>query len=226
LQEETMRRRVQGGWLIMGIAVLGATIAGGREARAALGGLTITGGINPINKDPVDQLIFYVTAQTGTSILDGDYFTISGLPTGAQICITGWTEPSQGTFPSYTVSWVPYPDAFGPGTFTWMFEGSKSIGPLSSDTLLDPPSGNYPFSVTISLPDDSPNIPQAGVTQLYYSYNLDGHTLTTESPGSFVLGDFSVVVPEPSSAAMVVLIVGTAGSSGLIARRRRRARAA
>jgi hypothetical protein len=39
-----MRRRVQGGWLIIGIAALGATILGGGEARAALTGITITGG--------------------------------------------------------------------------------------------------------------------------------------------------------------------------------------
>jgi len=45
----------------MGMAILGATIADGREARAALTGITITGGIKPIEPDPIDQLVLKMT---------------------------------------------------------------------------------------------------------------------------------------------------------------------
>ena len=129
----------------------------------------------------------------------------------------------------FKVAWLP---VLGYESVTWFFIGDSPIFAPSSSQLLDPPSGD-PFSITIWLPDKSPDIPKAGATKLSFSYVLDGGTLKSakqfegQPPPSFILSDLSVVVPEPSSAAMVVLIVGTAGFSGLIARRRkRRARAA
>src|SRR5262249_36758719 len=155
-----------------------ATIVGGREARAALTGITITGGVKTVNPDPIDQIILSVTLQPFTDLYMYDSLSISGLP--ADATILGTTEPSvkdpRHRSAHFLLSLVADPGDPDQESVTWTFMGDSPILGTSSPQLLDPPSG-MPFSITISIPDESPNIPKAGVTKLTYSYVLDNGTL-------------------------------------------------
>ena len=63
-----------------GLALLGAMIAGEREARASKAGITITGGTKPGTGDPPYDYIFDVYLNPGSSIkFSGDSFTIDNL---------------------------------------------------------------------------------------------------------------------------------------------------
>src|SRR5262249_6280835 len=126
--------------------------------------------------------------------------------------------------------WVP---TTGTGSVSWQF-GSQDWPP--DNVVNNTNSQLFVGQFYVETQDLSPNQVPTGTPTAYLNFSItdpNGHPVSTTQPEPFQLSFIpprfqgAAVVPERSSAAIVVLIVGTAGFSGLIARRRRRrARAA
>ena len=102
-----MRRAFRRMWVVTGLALLATMIVGEREARAALTGLTITGGVKPGTGDPTIDYVFSVYLNSGSSfnepytslssLLHPDSFTIDGL---VGVTHFSWTsQPLNGPQP-------------------------------------------------------------------------------------------------------------------------------
>lgn len=224
-----------------GLVLLGAMIAGGREARAALTGITITGGTKPVSPDPVSEYIFNVYLSAGATIEDGDYFTVKSL--------TGVTTNSQATSPfelsspsrflTYSASWVAMAgysisvegDDLVPvavaGNITWVYTGQNSIvNNTSSSMALNGPGSPYTGLFSVNTDPALDVTPTIGAS-IPYSFNIDGGAILSpdlQYPGTpaptFQLAD--LVTPEPASSTIVLLTGGTGALAGLIVRGRRR----
>jgi hypothetical protein len=228
-----MRRRTKGAWIMVGFAALGAMMAGGGEAQAAVGITIGSGGVKPVTGDPPYDYIFQVYLEPGSSIVSPfsngfstiDSFTIDGL--------VGVTSTSlASTFGSFgaSVFWCPSIDqtlSYNPtilgssdiSNVTWDFLGMQPIpitGTLTQPYLLD--------TFIVETTDNFPNGPPVPTgTQVNYSFTATD--ISTEMPFSGGGVVTLTVAPEPSSAAIVLLTGGTGALTGLIVRTRRRRKA-
>lgn len=208
-----MRRRFGTMWVATGLALFGTMIAGDREAQATVAakpGITITGEATPVIPDPVYDYTFSVTLNNNLSYLDPggvDSFTITGLPASGTILSAS---------PNDVSSWEFTYNTTGSTSITWTYENGPVLTQSSN------PIG--PFTVEISFLSSS-GIPTTGST-LGYSYTIDGgmssgNSMQSGSP-PIVL---NAVVPEPSSAMIVLLTGGSGAICGLVVRARRAGRA-
>jgi hypothetical protein len=223
VEEGRMRRGFRSSWILAAGAVFVAMIASGSEARAALSGITISGGFKPGTGDPPYDYIFEVYLAPDTTIYKNEIIKIGTATSGLKDDLVGVTTDSlyheipSGHWSSPTIKEVDKTFPYA-SDVAWKFVGPtyenvtgkvKHIGELEIQTTVNFNSKN-PFPV------------KSG-TLLDFTYSL--HGVTVQGP-PIVLEDLSVqslaVVPEPSSSAIVLLTGGTAAIAGLIARRRRR----
>jgi hypothetical protein len=241
VEEDVMRPRSRGGWIVMGIAVLGAMIVGGREAGA---GITIGGGELPTTKDPTYDYQLQVYLQPGNSITTGDSFTIDNLPG----VVSSSVYSSLG-LPTYSTTGEPDSVTYGADSITFL-NWTPSISALTSATSPYASDVTWTFSeFTVNLGNGTTTtgsiVNPASSTQALYLGEFDvvtavnfatapplpsgstvdyTYTVTTSSGMSPGSGSFQIdlLTPEPSSATIVLLAAGTAGFFGLIVRTRRR----
>jgi hypothetical protein len=231
-----MRPRTKGAWVMAGLVVLGAIIAGGGEARADTGITIGSGGVKPVTGDPPYDYIFQVYLEPGSSILSPfdpfnlklllhpNSFTIDGLvgvtsaslasPIGQFGSSTFWCASIDQTS-SYDPN---VPGSSDKSNVTWSFLGTEPIpmsGTLTQPYLL----GTF----TVETTDNYPNgPPMSSGTQVNYSFTAADSDGNPISGGGIVT---LMVAPEPSSAAIVLLTGGTAALGGLAVRTRRRRKA-
>ncbi len=216
-----MRPRVQGGWLIMGMAVLGAAIAGGGEARAALAGITITGGFQPGSGDPPYDYIFRVYLNPGATIHKDDLIRIGTATSGYIDDLVGVNKHSlhseigevkgaRWELEKIKVVEKAFPYA---SDVTWEYSGrdltngtgiKELIGILEIETVVD--FDNSTAQRTFS------HYVKSG-TPIDYEVNK-------VAGGRILLQD--LVVPEPSSSRIVLVAVAAAGIAVLVGGRRGR----
>jgi hypothetical protein len=205
-----MRQSFKKPWVVTGLALLGAMIAGGPQARGDLGGLTITGGFTPATSDPFDY-IFQVYSTAPIKALDS--FTIKGLVgvTSLSFFQPDNQQPNNWTFP--VIDQKSGGLTQGTSDVSWGY-----FGP----TLNNPPA-NQPVYLGQFVIETMGNQTVPAGTIITYSYSVDGNTVNASS--SFVMANLSIAnlsVPEPASSTIVLLIGGTAALSGLVVRARRR----
>ncbi len=225
-----MRRSTKGAWVMAGLAVLGAMMAGGGEARAAVTGIAIGGGFKPGTGDPPYDYIFQVYLNPDSSLVspfnplnpglasNPDSFTIDNLVGVTSVSLTSQPEnlPSVVFIPSITQTLTTYPYA---SDVTWSFYGLTTItNNTSSPELL----GQFEVETSVNFATGPPV--QAGTIVDYTFSVADGNgNQTPPGSGTIILADLST--PEPSSAAIVLLTGGTAVLGGLVVRTRRRRKA-
>ncbi len=212
--------------MLLGIAVLGAMVVVGREARA---GISLTGGFKPTTGDPTYDYSFEVYLDPGDTITTGDSFTIDALPG-----VVPKTAYKSLKLPSYSLTgepddppgviWTPsisllsttkYPDPYK-SNITWTFYGDTPIvNPAGSGQKID--LGEFDVVTAVNF---ATNPPVTNGTPVNYAYTVLGGNGKSSS-GTGIVELFSLV-PEPSSATIVLLMGGTSGFLGLIARLRRR----
>jgi hypothetical protein len=209
----------------MGIAMLSAAIAGGREARA---GITLTGGFKPVTNDPPYDYIFDVYLNPKSEI--GNPTTIAQFFHPTHFTITGLVGVTDDSLASSIgdlgdpVYWAPsisQTSFCSPyvSSVSWSFLGTQPIINNSSTKSLF--LGQFEVETTVNFTKGPPVKSGTAVNYSLTVTDSNGHTVST-TPGTVQL--FSLV-PEPSSAAIVLLTAGTAGSVTLIARVRRRRKA-
>jgi hypothetical protein len=207
---------------VTALALLGAMIAGGREARAGLG-LVITGSEMPGTGDPPWTSIYTVSVNPGFSIKFGDSFTIENVPGMTLLSLLSAQQPENfpGVIwvPSINQSWAPYPFS---SNLTWTFLG---LTPYNNPSTATQPEVIGQFAMTTTVSFDHAPVP--GGTSVFYSYSINGGHQTSDpnNPPSFAITDLTsttLAVPEPSSSTIVLLTGGTAALSGLVVRTRRR----
>jgi hypothetical protein len=212
-----MWRRLKGAWFMTGLAVLGATIAGGLEARAGTAGITIDGGFEPTTGDPPYIYIFQVFLDPGFAVVSSrpDFFTIESL--------VGITTNSLTSEPENlpTVVWVPTINQSGaPSPFssdvTWTFLGNTPItNPNPPGSNLEVFLGQFEVQTSVSFANGPPVPPG---TIINYTFLVEGLNGPVSGSGSFPIVDLTV--PEPAS--IVLLTVGAVALPMFVARRRRR----
>ena len=215
-----MKRGTKGAWVMAGLAVLGAMMAGGGESRAALTGITIGGGFQPGTGDPPYDYIFQVYLNPDSSLVSPygslyslthpDYFTINGL-TG----VTLFSATSQPEDPLGMI-WV---SVTSHSSVTWAFYGTTSItNPANSgqELLL----GTFEVQTTKDYPIGQP--PVSPGTSISYSFNVANGAGNPTHGGSGTITLANLLVPEPASSTIVLLTGGTAALGGLVVRTRRR----
>jgi hypothetical protein len=220
-----MWRRLKGAWFMTGLAVLGATIAGGLEARAGTAGITIDGGFEPTTGDPPYIYIFQVFLDPGFAVVNPsvntNFFTIErlvGITTNSL-----HTEPVD--FP--TVVWInTINQSSAPSPFssdvTWTFDGTSTItNPNPPGSNIEVYLGQFEVQTSVSF-TNGPPVPPG--TIINYTFVVEGLNGPVSGTGSFPIVDLTV--PEPAS--IVLLTVGALALPVLVlrARRRRAARTA
>lgn len=248
-----MRRGIRIPWIVVGVALLGAMMPGGRPARADLTsltatgttpgtptvptstGITITGGFTPVSTDPVYEYVFNVYLTSG-SIDDNFSFTITGLQNLGAIPNTSAPNYPTGTRAYYV--WTPSAQDPGSGDMTWYYDGSNAVrNPSPANQWATVSYGATPYTVAGNVSTygylgqftvETQNLTSPSQiptpTTLYYTMSTDGDSSDVAATGFFPLQNLAV--PEPASSTIVLLIGGTAGVAGLIARARRRRAAA
>ncbi len=208
-----MRPRIKGAWIMAGIAVLGAMVAGG-EARAGSRGITIGGGFKPTTGDPPYDYVFTVELDPGFEIQPPtsppyDDFQVLGL-----VGVTSASLHSEpGSFPS--VTWFAQPAT---DNITWTFNGNTSIpnnNPPGSN--IEVPLGTFTVETTQNFPNGPPVLPGTVIDYNFTVFDLSTGTTITGS-NSFKI--VALGVPEPSS--VVLLMVGAAALPAIAVGRRRR----
>jgi len=211
--------RVQGGWLIMGMAMLGAAIAGGREARAALTGITITGGFQPESSDPPYDYIFRVYLNPGATIHKGDLIQIGTATSGYIDDLVGVNKHSlhseigevkgaKWELKKIKVVEKGFPYA---SDVTWEYSGKT----LTNGTGIEELIGILEIETVVNFDDSTEQ-------RTFSHYVTAGTPIDYEvnkvSGGRILLQD--LVVPEPSSSRIVLVAVATAGIAVLVGGRR------
>jgi hypothetical protein len=221
-EEEGMRQRFQGGWILIGMAVLGATMAGDREARAALTGITISGGFKPVTPDPVYEYVLNFYLDPGYSVYKYDFIKVTGLKGVASGDTTfapseyNLVSTKKGFVKDYSVSWQPLTDT---GSVEWDYQGSQ---PYINNTAAELFLGQFRVDTrNLTNPGGTPT--DNAIVDYSFNITLSQDGSAAEGSGSFRVTDLTT--PEPSSCTIVLLTGGTAALSGLIVRVRRRRRA-
>ncbi len=222
-----------------GLAVLGVMVGGGREARAALTGLTITGtGGTVTGTDPSVFYTFDVELAAGFTMAPGDSFQINGL-LGASPLNFPRTNPSLPSPGSVSFQPSPFNNAIISVTSSQVVDSERvytsSVQWVNPTTLaggqpgvtfsggtngLDLTNGGAnPFAIfTVDIPAAA--IPPS--LTLTYSAVLDGGRFIQPvgSAGPIVIDFFAV--PEPSTLVFLVSAVAVVPAAILWKRRRRR----
>jgi hypothetical protein len=225
-----MARRIRESSIVAGLAMLGATLAGGREAQAAgtlPAAITISGGLVQGPGDPLDIYEFGVDLVNGSISYSGTgpataFFTIHGLvgvtpslfPTSTDLG-SMTTEPtiapavvwSPGI--NLTIATAPYAS-----DITWSYMGSSVLS--TPDTLS---LGIFTIETSQSFPKGQPPVPYGSTISYSYTIN-DNSGNSLSGSGTFLLQQGSI--PEPSS--VILLLAGGGGLPLLIVRERRRRR--
>jgi hypothetical protein len=200
--------RIKGAWIAVGLAVLGAMVAGG-EARAGTAGIHIGGGFKPVGGDPPYDYVFQVyldpffeVQANGSPLNNFEVFDLVGVTSGSRT-----TQPGS----SPTVVWTPTPAT---DDVTWTFTGNTSIPNKTKRELL---LGQFTVETTQNFPNGPPVPPGTVIDYTFTVFDLrTGKTITGSD--SFQIG--ALAVPEPSS--VVLLSVGAAAMSAIVVCRRRR----
>jgi hypothetical protein len=226
-----MMRRIVEAWTAAGLAVVGAMLAGGREAWAAglASTITISGGIVQGPGDP------QYTYQLSASLVNGSMsysgsgpatslFTVDDLvgvtPQGFPLGSDSGSLTTQQNFPpaviwhpdiSLTSSAAPFA-----ADVSWSFLGNSA---LSTSGVL--PLGEFTVQTSQMFPAGQPPIPVGSTIQYTYTI-IDSSGAPTSGSGTFILQQGAV--PEPSS--MILLLAGASGMPFVILREQRRARRA
>jgi hypothetical protein len=180
-----MRRGFAGAWFMAGLALIGAMVLGGREARA--GGVSVKLGVGQ-GGDPsfTYDAFVYLDANTTAPASSSLSATFMG--------ITGITNNGTDTV-SVVYQYLSFPSAtwqvtLTPNTITIQEVNIPAIGPFTSQTLL--------FEVQIVTPPNTP----AGLSpgdMVNVSTTLAGSPAV---PGRITLQN---IIPEPSSMIMMLL---------------------
>jgi hypothetical protein len=203
-------------------AVFAAMIASGSEARAALTGITVSGGFKPGTGDPPYDYIFEIYLAPGATIYKNELIEF-GTATAASVK-KGDTDYLLGITPASLhaedplkkwelddITEVYKKSPFG-SDVTWEYSvkthtnttgNPEHIGELSIQTVIDFNNQN-PFPVKAGTP-------------LTYMYELG-----TQGSGPQTLYLQNLAVPEPSSAAIVLITGGPAAIAAIVRRRRHR----
>lgn len=198
-----MRPRIKRYFFLAGLVVLAATFVGGRQACAA--GITVTSAsVQPMGGSLVDY-VFEVQLDSGTTLLNGGYFTVYDLPgvTSASTLVTansfwGGSKQATGITPPLFQPPLTPPIDTSLENVTFAYNG-----PSTQDTTI----GEFRVEATGPL---------ASPLMLSYVGTLDGITATTRA----VISVSFATVPEPST--VFLLLIGAATLPWYVHRKRRR----
>lgn len=201
------RQRLNHTGFVIGLVLLGAMIAGGREARA--GGVSAKLGSGQ-GGDPIDTYIATVTLNANTSVpgyTGGSSPSLVVTFTG----ITGITSNATDTVdilsqnPSYPQSvWTVSLSASNGGTITLSEVNYSAIGPYTSATQL--------VDVQIVTPMNAPPALPPG-TMVSYTTSING---SSPAPATATV----YAIPEPSSVIMMLMGAAILPYCAIRARRR------
>ena len=197
-----MRRGIKTAWVVAGLAVLGAMIAGGREARAK--GIVISTGVTQPVGDPFYEYVFDVQLLAGSTLDNGGFITVYDLPEIDQNSLTQQPSSKWGSSlqkVGVTPSGASPVDSSSLWNVTWEWNGAALTAPTNSNLDLGL------FKVGPTAQPETPTLTYVG--------SLDGTTASNQ--GTITVS----AVPEPSSVALLVLGIG---SVSLIALRKARRR--
>jgi hypothetical protein len=190
-----MKPRMNGSWILAGVAAFAVVLASEHEAHAK-GGIIVTTGTTQQTGDPTYEYIFTVDLLPNSTLLNGGFFTIYDLPALTASALTSqpnisWGSSVQllGNTPSGTIV-TDDPTIYN---VTWQWNGMTSItNPDSTDLFL----GTFIVGSTTELTS-----PPSGT--LVYVGSLDGSTASNQ--GTVTL---SPAVPEPSSVILLLAGIG------------------
>jgi hypothetical protein len=186
-----MRRGFPGAWYMAGLALLGAMVVGGREARAGSTGIVIKKGGTPVVGDPFYEYQFDIVLLAGSTLENGGFITVYDLPEIDNHSLTNQPSLKWGStinLLGITPLGAVVNDNPNIWNITWEWNGSPISAPSNADMDL----GNFSIG-----PIDTPVSPD-----LVYVGSLDG---TTESNQGTIQVN---AVPEPTSIILLLTAVG------------------